>query len=133
MLKNPRHEKFAQGVASGLSVTEAYKSAGFSPKGAGQSGEKLLKKTEISRRIEEIRAKLAKKLDYSREDFIRDLLERFTNLDPDSSVAAKYGEMLAKAQGWNEPDKIDLSGDAGIKIIIGGETCQGNDRRLPSS
>lgn len=120
MLKNPRWEKFAQGVAKGLSVTDSYKRAGFSPKSAGQGGDRLCKNVEISRRIEEIRAKLSAKMEYAREDFIRDLRDRFAKLPADNPVTARYGEMLAKAQGWNEPDKLNITGQTEVRVVIGG-------------
>ena len=33
VLKNARHERFVQGVAKGMSATEAYKKAGYKPSG----------------------------------------------------------------------------------------------------
>lgn len=120
MLK-PRHEKFAQGIASGKSATRAYIDAGFSPNGAGQSGDKLLKKTEIKARINELQQKSVNALNFSREEFQRICLERFRSMDPHDPGCAKHGEMLAKSIGFNEPEKIELSGQTEIIIEIGGK------------
>jgi hypothetical protein len=54
ILSNPRHEKFSQLVASGIKPTEAYISLGYSAKGAPQSANKLLKRTDVRERVNEI-------------------------------------------------------------------------------
>jgi phage terminase small subunit len=120
MKLNPKQEAFCQGVASGLSLTQAYIRAGYSEKGAGQGGERLLKNVEISKRVEELRAKSEAKLTYKRETYLETLRERFMEMPPESATCAKYGEMLAKAMGWNEPEKIEVAGAMDINIRIGG-------------
>lgn len=140
MLKNPRHEKFAQGVADGKSVTDAYRSAGFSPKGAGQNGERLMKKDEISRRIEEIRKGNEQmcKLSFKQAlDFLADcittpagdvtknhpLCQSFKDTKDCHEVKIpdkiRAMENLAKLCGWNAPEKHEIAG--GISVFIGGE------------
>jgi hypothetical protein len=54
ILSNPRHERFSQLVASGMKPTAAYISLGYSPKGAPQSANKLLKRTDVRERVDEI-------------------------------------------------------------------------------
>ena len=54
ILSNPRHEKFSQLVASGIKPTAAYSSLGYSGKGAPQSANKLLKRTDVRERVAEI-------------------------------------------------------------------------------
>jgi len=120
MKLNPKREKFCQGVASGLSITQAYIRAGYSEKGAGQGGERLLKNVEISNRVAELRSKAEAKMEFSREQYLTTLRERFLNLLPDDATTAKYGEMLAKAMGWNEPDKVDVLATLDVNIRIGG-------------
>jgi phage terminase small subunit len=120
MKLNPKQEAFCQGVASGLSLTQAYIRAGYSEKGAGQGGERLLKNVEISKRVEELRAKSEAKLNYKRETYLETLRERFMEMPPESATCAKYGEMLAKAMGWNEPEKVEVSGGLDHIITIGG-------------
>ena len=117
---NPKQEAFCQAYASGLSITQAYVKAGYSEKGAGQSGEKLLKNAEITHRVNELRAKVEAKMSYKRETYIETLRERFMEMPPESATCAKYGEMLAKAMGWNEPEKIDVNGTMDINLRIGG-------------
>ena len=117
---NPKQEAFCQAYASGLSITQAYVKAGYSEKGAGQGGERLLKNVEIAKRVDELRVKAAAKMSYKRETYIETLRDRFMEMPPDSAVTAKYGEMLAKAMGWTEPEKVDLYGLLDSNVKIGG-------------
>ena len=119
MLK-PRHEKFAQGIAKGKSVTRAYIDAGFSKNSAGQNGDRLSKNEKIRARIKELQQKSINALDFSREDYQRLCLDRFRKLDPHETACAKHGEMLAKSIGFNDPEKIEISGDLDIIIEFGG-------------
>jgi phage terminase small subunit len=120
MKLNPKQEAFCQAYASGMSITQAYVKAGYSEKGAGQNGERLMKNDEIAKRVEELRAQSAAKMSYNRETYLETLRDRFMEMPPDSAVTAKYGEMLAKAMGWNEPEKVDLYGLLDINVKIGG-------------
>ena len=54
-LKNFRHESFCQLVASGESLTEAYVKVGFRKSGARQNSSRLMKRTDIKLRIDELR------------------------------------------------------------------------------
>ena len=117
---NPKQEAFCQAYASGLSLTQAYVRAGYSENGAGQNGERLMKNDEIAKRVDELRAQAVAKMSYKRETYIETLRERFMEMPPESATCAKYGEMLAKAMGWNEPEKVDLYGQFDINVKIGG-------------
>jgi phage terminase small subunit len=55
-LKNIRHEKFCQGIMSGLSHNKAYATAGYSEHGAKQSAARLLNNADVRSRIAELRA-----------------------------------------------------------------------------
>jgi phage terminase small subunit len=120
MKLNPKQEAFCQAYASGMSITQAYVKAGYSEKGAGQGGERLLKNVEITKRVDELRAKAVAKMTYKRETYLETLRDRFMEMPPESATCAKYGEMLAKAMGWNEPEKIEVAGAMDINIRIGG-------------
>jgi phage terminase small subunit len=54
-LANGKHEHFAQLVARGESPAKAYVLCGYSPNGALQSGNRLLRKAGVSARIEELK------------------------------------------------------------------------------
>ena len=55
ILSNSRHEKFSQLVASGIQPAAAYRSLGYSSKGAPQSANKLRKRSDVRGRVDEIR------------------------------------------------------------------------------
>jgi len=57
-LKNIRHEKFCQGIVSGLSQTEAYTAAGYSERGAKQSAARLRNNGDVRSRIYELRQEI---------------------------------------------------------------------------
>ncbi len=87
VLANPRHEKFAAGLADGKSQEEAYVAAGYSPKGASSASNKLCKgNASIYQRRDEIiaqreidakeaRALAAREASYDRARIIRTLEE----------------------------------------------------------
>lgn len=56
VLRNAKHEHFAQLIAGGLSAPKAYASAGYSEQGAAQSANRLLRDAEVSRRVDELRS-----------------------------------------------------------------------------
>jgi len=120
MTLSPRHEKFCHGIAAGKSATQAYIEAGYSENGAGQSGERLLKNADVSKRIKELRQESEGKMEFNRLAYLETLKERFMTLSPNDPVCARYGEMLAKAQGWNEPEKVEMQ-QSTIVVRIGGD------------
>jgi len=59
-------------------------------------------------------------MEFDRMDYLETLKERFLTLSPNDPVCARYGEMLAKAQGWNEPEKVEMQ-QSTIVVTIGGD------------
>jgi phage terminase small subunit len=116
-LKNPRHEEFARGVANGLTISEAYRRAGFSVKGAGQGGERLLKNVEVSSRVEELRQEHAKKSNLTEEKFVKVLSECFLGKREMRADQLKAGEMIAKTCKWNGEEKISVAVD-GLQELL---------------
>lgn len=55
ILKNAKHEHFAQLVSKGKTPPKAYVLAGYSEAGSAQSANRLLKNADVARRIEELR------------------------------------------------------------------------------
>jgi hypothetical protein len=62
ILKNPRHEHFAQLVANGVTNTEAAKTAGFSEKRAMVTGSELATRPEVIGRIAELRVMVVERV-----------------------------------------------------------------------
>src|ERR1035438_7084176 len=85
VLKDPREEKFAQGVAMGLRKGEAYRKAGFKNSSSKHAFEvnvtRMLKKFHIRARIAELVAKAATKAEVTVERIIHELaLIGFANM-----------------------------------------------------
>jgi len=59
-LRNPRHEKFSQLVASGVRPKEAYTSVGYKPTGAKQAASRLLTKVDVRARVSELQENAAR-------------------------------------------------------------------------
>jgi hypothetical protein len=59
LLRNPRHEKFAQLVATGQSPAQAYVAAGYEERTSYTCGPRLLKRIEVLARVNELRKSVA--------------------------------------------------------------------------
>src|SRR5260370_1120570 len=59
VLSNRKHERFAQLVATGLSASKAYISAGYSKTGAKVSASRLLARSNLRARVRELQETLA--------------------------------------------------------------------------
>jgi phage terminase small subunit len=108
-LRNPKHEKFAQLVASGMTAQAAFTQAGYpSP----QNAPRLRNNELVDKRIEELQARNERKAEMaalSRDELIEILTEivhatraRLSEARPGDGL--KAAEMLAKMCGWNEPE-----------------------------
>ena len=60
VLRNPRHEKFSQLVASGIKSKDAYISVGYKPTGAKQAASRLLTKVDVCERVTELQQAAAR-------------------------------------------------------------------------
>src|SRR6266567_1964853 len=60
ILNNPRHERFAQLLATGQNPAQAYATVGYEEKGSYTCGPRLLKRTEIKARVDELRQQVAR-------------------------------------------------------------------------
>ena len=86
-LKNVRHEKFAQCVASGLSGAEAYRQAAeYSGKQADGNVAYWMKRPGVRERIEEMKAESSARCSLSREAYIRSLVEMYQAQPGDASM-----------------------------------------------
>lgn len=82
VLKNARHEKFAQNVAKGKSATEAYRLAyGAKAKSAEAAGSRLLSNVKVRKRVEELKQAGADRAEISIAKVLNELaLIGFTNM-----------------------------------------------------
>lgn len=87
ILPHTKHEQFAQSVAKGMSATEAYISAGYSPAGAAASASRLLTNANVAARIKELKTAMAESVvkveirkRSARVQALQDIVDRLTGL-----------------------------------------------------
>lgn len=115
VLKNARHEKFAQALAKGMSATEAYAEAGY--KGDRTAASRLSTNVNISQRVREISGRVAEKAEWSAADRLA-ALKRITDAaeKDDPRVAVSAIAEANRMQGSHAPAKRELSGPGGGPI-----------------
>jgi len=139
VLRNPRHEKFSQLVATGIKPTEAYLS--LSKAGAPQSANNLLKRTDVRERVNEIQSLAAQSsaeavaFDQKRVLNRLDVLSRKAEELGQISAAARCEELIGKQRGmfvdrsallWETdpdkmtPDQLDVIADHLLSRALGG-------------
>lgn len=107
-LENPRHERFAQGLAKGLSATEAYEKAGYKPDQPNSS--RLTLNDMVRKRVEELQSRIVENVILTKEWVIERLIENANRAMQavaaadgeykyDGSVANKALELLGKEVG----------------------------------
>jgi phage terminase small subunit len=76
-LSNNRRERFAQGIAKGLSATESYRQAGYGSRGhaAEVGANQILRNSEVRERLAELQGKAAKRNEVSVDSLICELEE----------------------------------------------------------
>lgn len=80
---NTRQQQFCLEYAKGKSATQAYIDAGYSPRGAGQGAERLLRKVDIQERI----ALLREEVKMATIATVREVQELLTSMMRDETLA----------------------------------------------
>lgn len=128
MLKNHRHERFAQGIAQGLPATDAYIKAGYKARGksAGNAASRLLENVGIQKRLAEIAAELESRAIATAEEIQKfltsvmrgEVTEQLLTRDGDLVTAqanvrdrTKAAELLGRAQGVFALASLDAAGE----------------------
>jgi hypothetical protein len=117
VLKNPRHEAFAQALAKGHTSDEAYKTAGFK---ANRGNASTLKaKQNISDRVAELQGRAAAKTVVTIEDIARQLDEDRQFAREVGSAAASVAATMGKAKVLGLiVDKNEHTGKDGAPIEV---------------
>ena len=118
VLKNPRHEKFAQAVVEGKSAAEAYADAGF--KQQRQNASRLMTNDDVVARIKELQAEGAERTLVSIESLTNELEEarRLAMADEKGASAAVAAVMgKAKLHGLLI-EKNEHTGQGGVPIEV---------------
>jgi phage terminase small subunit len=136
---NERQARFVEEYLVDLNATAAAKRAGYSEKTAYSIGQRLLKKVEVQARIEELQKQRSAKVLLDAEwvlNRLKEISDKCMTAEPvmefdpvertmvhngeyqfDSSGANRATELIGKHLGMFK-DKLDISGDLGIKIEV---------------
>lgn len=112
VLKNARHEAFAQALAKGKTATEAYAEAGYN--GDRTAASRLSSKVNIRNRVQEIVGRVAEKAEWTAADrlaALKRISEKAELADPRVAVSA-IAE-ANKMQGSHAPAKSEVSEPGG--------------------
>lgn len=119
VLKNPRHEKFAQALAQGKTADEAYKTAGFK---ANRGNATTLKANQsISNRVKEIQGRAAERVAVTIQSITDELDEIRKAAGDVGQHSAALGAVMGKAKlhGLLIEKKQVTGADGGpVQVII---------------
>lgn len=117
VLKNARHERFAQELAKGKTADEAYQLAGFK---ANRGNAATLKANQsVKDRVAEITDNIAEKAEWSAADRLRMLSEiAAKSIDADPRVAVSAIAEANKMQGSHAPSKLDANLSAEVAVTF---------------
>lgn len=117
VLRNARHEAFAQAVANGSTADQAYSSVGYKPD--RHHAARLATNGHIKARIEEIKARVAEKAEWTAADRLIGLKEIYDTVkaqDPRTAIAAI--NEANKMQGSHAPAKMQHQGPKGGPVMV---------------
>lgn len=101
-LRNPRYERFAQGIAKGKSQHDAYIYAGYAPnqkaKDVRSNAGNLARRPEIAARVAELQAKQAQRIGITVDDLLVELQEMLSLAKRVKNPSAGVGAILAKGK-----------------------------------
>lgn len=118
-LHNPRHEKFASLIATGVPIGQAYVNAGYSSIGAGPSGHALLRKPLVAARVNELK-ELCHISKYQAHELNREWV--LTRLMENASAALR-GEPKRNAKGEDTGERIYDRAAANRALELLGKEC----------
>ena len=140
ILKNPRHERFAQLRASGKSGSDAYRTIiGREVKNADVHAAQLTSQPTVRERIEELKAESSAKCSLTREAYIKSLVEMYEAKPSDASMdnprcdvvvvrgqkqavfppKLQVGQQLAKLVNWESSIKVELEAGENLASFLG--------------
>ncbi len=98
---NPKQERFVAEYVKDLNATQAYMRAGYSPGGAAQAAEKLLRNAEVKAAIATLQAKIGARLEITAAKVLQDLEDARRNAmaTMEWGPAIRAAELLGKHIG----------------------------------
>lgn len=115
----PKQEAYCQAIADGMTQADAYRTAfnagKMKPETIHKRASELMSNGEVTGRVVELKAKLAEKALWTREDSVRTLQSVLA--DPDAKPNDKTGavKVLNEMHGFNAPTKTE--NDTTIRIV----------------
>lgn len=129
VLKNARHERFAQALAKGMTAEKAYVEAGYKPNRHNAAA--LAREEHILTRVAELQAKVAEKATWSaleRMAALQRIAERLEKDDPKVTISAI--SEANKMDGSYAPAKREITGANGGPIEYANLTEEEIDARI---
>jgi len=96
LLKNARHETFAQGLAKGMSATDAYAAAGY--KGDRKAASNLWTNMDVKDRVTELQSKAIKKVEITVDSLAQELEEARAIALSEKQSSAAVSATMGKAK-----------------------------------
>ncbi len=96
VLKNAKHEAFAQGLAKGLSADEAYQRVGYSPNRGNAT--RLKANESVMKRVAELQSKAVKKVEITVESLALELEEARSIAIGEKQSSAAVAATMGKAK-----------------------------------
>jgi hypothetical protein len=117
----PKQEKFAQNVAKGMSLSDAYRASYDASKSnkqtVNQRAHEINGKSEITARIKQLKEQLSERQLWSREDSIKKLIDVMSDARPNDIIAAI--KELNNMQGFNAPKKMQIEAEMNLQVVTG--------------
>ncbi len=121
MSLTPKQEKFAQNVAKGMSLSDAYRASYDASKSnkqtVNQRAHEINGKSEITARIKQLKEQLSERQLWSREDSIKKLIEVMSDARPNDIIAAI--KELNNMQGFAAPKKMQIEAEMNLQVVTG--------------
>lgn len=113
----PKQEAFCQSVAAGMTQADAYRSAYRTTNAKSstviRNAAELMKNNKVATRVAEleetVKAKVTSKTIATRERTLEIASEIMEREDVRPADRLKAAEVIARMQGYNAPDKVELS------------------------
>lgn len=111
-----KQEAFAQGIADGLDQASAYRAAynaeNMSDPAIYVEASRIMDNPKVALRVKELKDALAERVLWTREMSVKALVQTFKESSGSVRVAAV--KELNAMHGYNEPSKLNVTGNIGI-------------------
>ena len=111
ILKDTRREKFAAGIAAGMTQTDAYRKAGYKSKSPRQAAHGIFTNPDVKARVRELSAEIAERFKettvITQAWVVTELVKNYRRSMGDDWMPA-VGRRKAKQYTWNPTAAINL-------------------------